>query len=73
MKQYERCGLTEHEMKCIGLGLPITEKLTYAVELRHPAIIGTSKSYYRAGSEEKAREMASFDKWGMEIVRVTLL
>lgn len=73
MNQYEKCGLTEHEMKCIGLGIPITERLTYAVELRHPKIIGTSKAYYSARSEAEAKEMAQFDRWGQEVVRVTLL
>ncbi|MGO8792908.1 MAG: hypothetical protein ACLQVL_36735 [Terriglobia bacterium] len=71
--EYQKCGLTQHQMVCVGLGLPITERLKYSVEYSHPRIIGTLKAYYLASSEQNAEEMFTFDRPGMEIVRVTLL
>jgi len=71
--QYEKCGLTEHQMKCIGLGLPINDRLSYAVEYSHLRFIGIFKAYYPARSEENAKELFNFDRPGMTIERVTLL
>lgn len=71
--EYKKCGLTQHEMVCIGLGLPITERLKYVVEYSHERFIGTFKAYYFASSQEKAEEMFKFDRPGMTVEGVALL
>ena len=71
--EFEKCGLTQHEMVCVGLGLPITERLQYAVEYSHPRIIGTLKAFYYATGLLDAEEQFTFDRPGMTVERVTLL
>lgn len=64
---------TQHEMKCIGNGVPPHTELVYAVTYVNQRIIGSMKAYYRAFSEEDARAKFVFDRPGNTVVRVELL
>ncbi len=65
--------MTQHEMKNIGNGMPLDAPLTYAVTVKHPKLIGTSKGYFQAKSAQDAMDKASFHYFGYEVVRVELI
>lgn len=73
ISEYQKCGLTEHEMRCIGLGLPINERLTYAITYKNERVIGTMTAFYGAKSRQDAINLFDFDRPGNFIVAVELL
>lgn len=64
---------SQHEMRCIGYGIPLNSKLSYVVEFIDERFITTFKSYFRATSEKDARAQFVAEKPGFEIASVTLI